>query len=157
MARSRFVPPYTDTLTLANGDALIVRRRLTYGEQADSYEACCRNVEQPDGTILSVPQPLLLPRAKVAAYLVDWSLAGDDVPIRGMDLAQRIAVLVNLDPEDFHELKAAIDAHEARIVAARLEEKKIQIGATAAPPISPSPSAVVGASTGSATSTPTIT
>src|SRR5436190_507322 len=95
MARSRFVPPYTDTLTLANGDALIVRRRLTYGEQADSYEACCRNVEQPDGTILSVPQPVLLPRAKVAAYLVDWSFAGDDIPLRGMDLAQRIAVVVN--------------------------------------------------------------
>jgi hypothetical protein len=149
MSRSRFVAPQTAILTLGNGDTLVVRRRLNIGEQRESYRACSALVEQDDGTVQRIPDPHLIGIAKVAAYLVDWNLAGDDAPIRGLDLAQRVALLDNLDPDDFFEIKDAIDAHEAASVAARLEEKKLQSGPTNADPISRLPSAAVGASTGS--------
>jgi len=148
--RSRFVHPETAVLTLANGDTLVVRRRLNIGEQRASYRACTDLITDPDGTTRAVPNPLLIGVAKVAAYLVDWHFSGDDQPVRGLDLAQRIAVLDNLDPDDFFELKAAVDAHELATIAARLEEKKILSGETTAPPTSVSPSVAAGASSGSA-------
>jgi len=150
MPRSRFVQPQTTILTLGNGDTLVVRRRLNVGEQRASYRLCSDVVEQPDGTVKLVPNPLMIGMAKVAAYLVDWNLAGDDEPIRGLDLAQRIAVLDNMDPASFDELKTAVDAHESAAVADRLAEKKILTGSTNADPTLDSPSVAVGASTGSA-------
>ena len=41
----------------------------------------------------------------------------------GAELARRITLLDNLDPDDFYEIKDAIDAHELAIVAARQDEK----------------------------------
>jgi len=149
--RSRFVYPQTITLTLGNGDRLIVRQRLNVGEQRASYHACSTVVPTEDGGVRTVPNPLLVGVAKVAAYLVDWVLEDEAAPaIRGLDLAQRIAVLDNLDPEDFYELKAAIDAHEGEQAAARLAEKNGRSGEKSAPAISPLPSALAGASSGSA-------
>lgn len=156
MPRSRFVQPQTATLPLANGDRLVVRRRLTIGEQRESYRACSTVIETENGGVKSVPDPLLIGIAKVAAYLVDWTLAADDEPIRELDFRQRFTVLDNLDPDDFYEIKDAIDAHEVAMIAEREAEKKtISDGATSAPAISPSPFAAAGASSGSATSTPT--
>jgi CHAD domain-containing protein len=66
---------------------------------------------------------------------VDWTLAGDGTPIRGLDLAQRLAVLDGLDPEDFHEMRAAVGRHEAAQAAARVAEKNGQAGAPNAPAI----------------------
>jgi hypothetical protein len=148
--RSRFVYPHTTTLTLGNGDRLIVRQRLNVGEQRESYRACSTVVTTEDGGVRTVPNPLLIGVAKVAAYLVDWSLEdGDAPPIRGLDLVQRIAVLDNLDPEDFFEFKTAIDAHEGEQTAARLAEKNGRSGERNAPVISPSPFVPAGASSGS--------
>jgi hypothetical protein len=144
MSRSRFVAPQTVILTLGNGDTLVVRRRLNIGEQRDSYRACSALVEQDDGTVKRIPDPHLIGIAKVAAYLVDWNLAGDDAPIRGLDLAQRIALLDNLDPDDFYEIKDAIDAHEVATVAARVAEKNGQAGEMNGPAISASPSVPAG-------------
>ena len=149
--RSRFVQPQTATLTLANGDTLIVRRRLNTGEQRESYRACSTVIEKEDGTVKSVPDPLLIGIAKVAAYLVDWSLASDDEPLKGLDFRQRFTVLDNLDPEDFYEIKDAIDTHELAMVAERAAEKKTTAtpGATNGAAISASPSGAAGASSGS--------
>ena len=153
---SRFVHPHTDILTLNNGDTLIVRRRLNVGEQRASFRACYDwvTLEDENGTASKEFRydPTRLGLAKVAAYLVDWHLTGDATAIRDLDLAQRMALLDNLDPDDFADLKTAIDAHETRQVAARLEEKK-RAATTNGDQISPSPSAAVGASSGSVSST----
>jgi hypothetical protein len=147
MSRSRFVHPETAILTLGNGDTLIVRRRLNIGEQRESYRVCSALVEQDDGTVKRIPDPHRIGLAKVAAYLVDWNLAGDDAPIRGLDLEQRVALVDNLDPDDFYEIKEAIDAHEAATVAARVAEKKAQAGEMNGPAISRSPFVAAGPST----------
>ena len=146
---SRFVGPHSDTLTLDNGDTLTVRRRLNMGEQRESVHAC-REVA-PDGSVTFDTTKLGL--AKVAAYLLDWRLT-EAPPLRQPDgrpiaLEDRIAVLDNLDPADFAELKDAIDAHEQRQIAARLEEKK-RAATTNAAPTTRSPFAAAGTSTGSA-------
>jgi hypothetical protein len=142
--RSRFVQPHTDVLTLQNGDTLIVRRRLNIGEQRESYRACSSLRENEDGSVTRTPDPHLIGIAKVAAYLVDWNLAGDDAPVRGLDFAQRMALLDNLEPEDFYEIKDAIDTHEAAMIAERIAEKNGQAGEKNGPVTSPLPSAVAG-------------
>jgi hypothetical protein len=157
MIRSRFVQPNTDVLTLANGDTLIVRRRLNTGEQRESFAACSSLVEQPDGSTKRILDPLLVGRAQVASYLVDWSLEGDGATIRGLDLAQRLAVIDLLESDAFHEIRTAIAAHEATHSGARVAEKNGRSGDLNAPVISHSPSAVVGASNGSENLIPTIT
>jgi hypothetical protein len=144
MSRSRFVAPQTVILTLANGDTLVVRRRLNIGEQRESYRVCSELVEQDDGTVKRIPDPHRIGLAKVAAFLVDWNLAVDDAPIRGLDLAQRVALVDNLDPDDFYEIKEAIDAHEAAIVAERVAEKNGQAGERNGLAISPLPSVPAG-------------
>jgi hypothetical protein len=150
MPRSRFVQPQTSILTLGNGDTLVVRRRLNVGEQRESYAVCSTVVEQPDGSVKLVPNPLMIGIAKVAAYLVDWNLAGDDEPIRGLAFADRIALLNNFDPAEFDELKTAVDAHESAMNEARLAEKKILTGSTNADPTLDLRSVAAGASSGSA-------
>jgi len=143
----RFVYPATDTLTLPNGDTLTVKRRLNVGEQRESFTACSTLVDQGEGRYDRVIDPLLVGRAQVAAYLVDWYSAEDPAPpIRDLDLAGRMAVLDNL--EDLAPIREAIAAHEAKQAAARSEEKKRQAGTTRDDPISRSPSALAGASTG---------
>ncbi len=145
----RFVHPITDTLTLANGDTLTVKRRLNVGEQRESFAACSTLVDKGEGRYERVIDPLLVGRATIAAFLVDWYSAEDPAPpIRDLDMAGRLAVLDNL--EDLHPIREAIAAHEARQAAARTEEKKRPTGPTPGDPISPWPSDVVGASTGSA-------
>jgi len=54
---------------------------------------------------------------------VDWTFE-QWPPIRGAALLDKFTILDNLEPPDMTELRGAIDRHEARQVAARLEEKK---------------------------------
>jgi hypothetical protein len=152
----RFVQPLTEMLTLADGSRLTVKRRLTVGEQRESYRACSVDEQQEDGSWRSRPVPLLMGIAQVTAYLVDWDFrgeAGEDRPsLRGLDFAQRMAVIdANLDAEDFYEVRAAINAHEQAMADQRLAEKNGSGGERNAPAISPSPSVLAGASSGSAT------
>jgi hypothetical protein len=147
---SRFVGPQTETLTLDNGDTLLVRRRLNMGEFRASSRLCYE-VHENGGPPTLILDPTRQPMAKVAAYLVDWQLV-DAPPIRDLDLSQRFAVLDNLDPTEFLEVLTAVNGHEMRQVMARLEEKKLVATMNAAP-TSSSPSAAGGASTGSASLT----
>ncbi len=122
---SRFLRPDTDTLTLANGDKLIVRRRLTAGEG---------RVFRGQRAIQTLVQAAL-----VMAYLVDWTLAGDDgavVPIRGISQSDLLNVLDSLEDDSFDEIHAAIAAHVATMDSQRTEEKKLLTGTSSAVPIS---------------------
>jgi hypothetical protein len=147
-----FVRPETAVLTLANGDTLIVRKRLTCGEQRDQFS---RSYEWVEGTDErsgfwrhNISETGV---ALVTAYLVDWrSVTGEADSIRGLSIQELTKVLRDLAPASFREIKLAIEAHEAAMDAEREAEKNGQGGEPNAPAISPSPFAAVGASSGSA-------
>jgi hypothetical protein len=161
----RFVRPETAVLTLSGGDTLIVKKRLTAGEQRAQLGRAYTTT--PTG--LAALNFMETGIALVTAYLVDWSILKDDgetigvgygeiprrvpdpdaVKIRGLSIDELTAVLNNLDPASFTEIKEAIEAHIAAGDAARANEKKTLTGATPAPPTSRSPSVADGASSGS--------
>jgi len=119
---SRFIRPNVDTLAIADGDTLTVRRRLTAGEQramfASMYEAA------PGGGLRTVP--FAVGRATMVAYLLDWTLMdeGRRVAIADLSPADLGAVLDGLSPEAFEEIRLAIDGHVTAMDAARAAEKK---------------------------------
>ena len=145
---SRFVRPQTTVVPLTNGDTITVKTRLSAGEQQEAYARMYHT--GTDGKLHV--NPLQSGRAMMTAYLVDWNLTDDDgapVPIRGLTVEELDAVLGLLEPESFAEIKRAIDAHETRMVEARAAEKKTPAGSPLDAPISPSPSAPAGVSSGS--------
>jgi len=145
---SRFPRPETVTLTISGGDTLTVKKRLTAGEQRKSFERTY--VAGIDGALKV--NPLQIGLATITAFLVDWSLCGDDgarVVIRGEPLEVVEAALDALDPESFAEIKHAIEVHERAMLEARAQEKKLRGGGNGSAPISASPSGSDGGSTGS--------
>lgn len=145
---SRFVRPDTTRLTISNGDWLLVKRRLSFGEQRAAYARLYTT--DADGTVRR--NVLGLGIAKVSAYLLDWSLtddAGAPVVIRGISTDDLVAALDNLSPEDFAEIREAIDAHETATLAALEDAKKKTAMTLTSEPTSPSPPAVTGVSSGS--------
>lgn len=124
---SRFVRPETRTLTLANGDQLTVRARLTAGEQRASYARLYR--PGADGRLQM--DPLQLGVGVILAYLLDWNLkddAGQAVPIRDLGTDDLQRVIDALDPDSFTEIRTAIEAHEAAMLAEREAQKKTDGG-----------------------------
>ena len=153
----RFIRPDVRTLTISDGDTLVVRARLTAGERRACYARMCGLIDA-EGRRVVDPQQVGL--AKVTAYLLDWSLTdatGRQVAIRDLSIADLERTLDQLSPEDFEEISDAIDAHETAMLAERAAQKKTPSGPPPSDPISSSPSAVAGAMNGSVTSTPTST
>lgn len=155
----RFPHGETRRLELSEGDWLVVRTRLTAGERRD---ALTRTYETaPDGSRLV--NPALLGLATILAYVVDWSITSPagPIPIResfaldGRDRADVLAgALQQIAADSFDEILEAVRGHERDMAAAREAEKKTRAGAPASSPISGSPASMVGAMSGSATSTP---
>lgn len=151
MGRSRFVRPESRKLDLSDGDWLLVKKRLTTGEQRDAFMRAY--VERADGTFVVHPGKIGV--QMVVAYLLDWSFAddsGQQVVIRAQDADIVEAALRGLDPDDFAETRAAIEAHEAKMIAEREAQKKTRAGVMPSSAISDSPSAAAGVSTTSAPS-----
>jgi hypothetical protein len=124
---SRFVRPQTRTLTLANGDQLIVREQLTAGEQRAHFA----RVYTTSATGRLIVNPLMVGIGVVLAYLLDWTLrddAGQLVAIRDLSPDDLQRVIDSLDTESFQEIRAAVEAHEAAMVAARTEKKTTPTG-----------------------------
>jgi hypothetical protein len=142
---SRFVTQNEVRLPLSHGDYVVVKERLNMGEDRDRTAAMLTDDRR-------AVDPLKYPLATVAAYLLDWSFtddAGRIVAIRHAPPEDVAAILTNLDPADFREILAAIEAHEQRVTAAREEKKRMPTGATASAPSSPSLVAVDGGLSGS--------
>ena len=137
MGSSRFVKPETVRLFISQGDWLLVKRRLTAGEQRHVFARLVRTAGLNEK--FDVSQAGL---ANVLAYLIDWSFT--DMPIRDQPENVVESALNALDPDDYAEVLAAIRAHEEAITKERTEEKKLQAGASESFPTSPSPSAVTG-------------
>lgn len=149
---SRFVSPQLNILPISQGDTLTVKRRLNRGEQSEMFA----RMRAADGTIDRVKVGL----ETVLAFLMDWSLtddAGAIVPYRDLDAEGRAHVLNSLDPDDFTEIREAIEDHVAAVAAAREAEKKTQAGATGSSATSPSPAGAAGVTNGSPSLTPTST
>lgn len=120
---SRFVRPETKTLTLANGDLLIVRARLTAGETRAQFARCYTT--DADGMLRRNPMASGL--ATIVAYLLDWNLRDDNgnlVAIRDLSPDDLAMVIDSLDFRSFTEIREAIDAHETAMTTERDAEKK---------------------------------
>jgi len=144
--RSRFVRPETRRLELTDGDWITVKARLTAGEKRAMFARMYRVIEQPDGTPHQIPDLETVGFARLSAYLVDWSLP--EFPIRGVSREALESALRNLEDEDFTELLAALDAHEAREAEAFAALKKTSGGDSGSLPTWPSLAAVGGATNG---------
>jgi hypothetical protein len=147
--RSRFVQPLERVLTLDNGDTLTVRRRLTAGEQMDMFGRLYSAHGNGGGALRL--NPVQTGFALIVAYLIDWSFAdahGAKVIIRGEPLAVVEAAIRMLDPDDFQEVKRAVELHDAEVVAERATVKKTPNGDDGSKAISESRSGVGGASSG---------
>lgn len=156
MPRQRFVHPDVVVLPLSDGDTLTVKKRLNHGEQTEMNARMYR--EGVDGQLRVNPGAVGM--AMVLAYLLDWTFtdpSGKRVAIEGKSADDVQAILNSLDPDDFKEVRQAIDRHEAATDAARIEQKKTPNGGVPAAETSSSPSALAGESTGSEPSTSTTT
>lgn len=134
MAMSRFNRPDTATLTLTNGDTLVVKRRL------NSEESRLMKAMQEFATLA---EP-----AVVMAYLVSWSLVqldGTPDSIDGVSRAELASRLNALEESEFDEIHAAIAAHRDAMVKERDAQKKIRDGASSSNPIFTLPSALAPA------------
>ena len=152
MPRCRVVSPHITILPLSDGDTLTVRKRLNAGEETAMFARMMRR----DG--LPGVDPLHSGLAQILAYLIDWTLidpTGARIEILRQPIDVVTAALNSLDPEDFKEIKKAIEAHEQAMDAERAAEKKARAGGTGSSAISPSPDTSAGATSGSAHSTET--
>ena len=144
---SRVVRPDTDTLSISDGDWILVKKRLNHGEQQAAFEH--RFVSDSSGQRVNLA---LAGMENITAYLLDWSLTGLDgqlLVIKGQPLDVVEGHLNRIEPESVVEIRDAIDAHVRAQAVARAEEKKLRTGGSADARISPLPSAVAGASSGS--------
>lgn len=142
---SRFVQPESRKLDLSDGDWLLVRKRLTTGERRDAYSRAY--VENSIGQF--VVHTARVATVLVCAYLLDWSLADDQghqAVILGKPFDVVAAAVDALDPDDFTEIQAAIDAHKESMAAERAAQKKTRSIAMASSAISGLPCAVDGRS-----------
>src|SRR5262252_4031460 len=114
----RFVRPDTTKLAIADGDWILIRRRLTMGEARAQLERAYPFDRVSEKRIFD---PLQSGLALVLAYLLDWSLP---FPIRDRAPVEVQAALDQLDKDDFAEIRDAIETHEKAIDAEREEQKK---------------------------------
>jgi len=144
----RFVRPETTVLHLTGGDALIVRKRLTAGEQRKQFARAYETNADGKLRVNLIETGMAL----VTAYLVDWTQSDDpDASIRGLSFDELTDVLNHLDPASFTEIKEAIEKHELAMLAEREAEKNVRDGGINVPATLPSPSGAAGVLVGSAT------
>ena len=145
---SRVVRPEYTRVTISDGDWLLLKKRLNHGEQQEAFA----RKYTTDG-VGSRVNLRLVGMDRVLAFLVDWSLVGLDeqvIDIRGKSSEEVEAALNSIDPESFNEIKRAVEAHERAMDAEREAAKNGKAGEIEHAAISPSLSAAVGASSGSA-------
>lgn len=121
---SRFVRPETEKLEISGGDWLIVKRRLTAGEQRHAFARIVKRMSLGEKTEID---PEATGLNKIVAYLLDWSLRDDRdavVIIRDQPAPVVEAAILALDPDSFREIHDAIVAHEDRQSALLEAEKK---------------------------------
>lgn len=155
MEPSRVVQPTIVQLPISGGDWIHVKRLLNFGERRALYKRSRRL----DADGVAVFDPLEAGLATVLSYLVDWSLGFKDptLVITQRPPAEVQAAYEALDEDSAVEILRAIEAHERAVTVERTAEKNGRGGEKTSGPISPSPSAVAGESSGSENSPSTTT
>ena len=128
---SRFLKPETHRLDLSHGDWLLVKKRLTAGEQRRLFARMVKTMVQGEKIEMN---PVQAGMSKIVEYLLDWSLTdpeGKPVLIRGKTPEQLATVLDGLDLDSFNEIYEVIEAHEKAMADEREQEKNASAGETA--------------------------
>src|SRR5262245_17376180 len=129
MTRSRFVRPDTVLLPLSDGDWLLVKKRLNNGEQRELFRRIY--IRAADGSFVvdedGNPKVdiTLIGFALVTTYLVDWSLtdhSGEKMLIAQQPPELIAATVDALEPEEFAEVRTAVEQHDERQRQAREQE-----------------------------------
>jgi hypothetical protein len=144
---SRVIAPATVKLELSGGDWILIKKRLNHGEQTDMFARIY--VAGIDGQMRA--NPLNVGLVQATAYLLDWNLLGlDEKPllIRDQPIAVVESILRSFGPEQFAEIRDAIQKHIALMDEEHAAAKNLQDGATESPAISPSPSITAGGTSG---------
>lgn len=132
MGRNRVVTPEIVRLTLSDGDYIDIKRRLNTGEQNAIFARMAPEMVPGEKARLNTRS---VATSRVVEYLVAWSFAqenGTPIPYTiDMPIEARLATLESLDPDDFKEVREAIDAHVAKVEKEIEERKNAQSGATA--------------------------
>jgi|KBSMisStandDraft_5_1062788.scaffolds.fasta_scaffold00317_5 hypothetical protein len=144
MGRCRFVQPGIVRLPLSEGEWIDVKQELTAGEQRHADAGRYKELLAGDRPTLDYER---MGTTRILAYVIGWSLVGFEGTPEPFDESS----LDNLDMDTFQEIAAAIDAHERRVSEMRVARKNGQGGEKGSAAILPSPSAAVGASSGSGT------
>lgn len=149
-----FPAPESKTITLFGSLFIVVKNRLTVGEERRAR----KRMYIPNYTTGQLlVDPTMSGLTTVIAYLLDWNITrgGERVEIR--DLAQAAEkdeakvlelqhILEQLDPATYDAIEIAVKKHEAEQDAARTAAKKSQGGDTNGASTSSSPSEPVGVS-----------
>jgi len=152
---SWFVRPDTRLLQLSDGQWLKVKDRLSAGEfrahlrRSTSLEHEVATDADGNTTTTTTRRvdPLLQNLSTVVAYLLDWSL---EAPIERCAESELIAALDALDIDRYSEIRDAVNAHQIAMDRERELAKNGKGGEKKSSAISPSPAAVAGALSGSA-------
>lgn len=149
---SRFMKPATVVLRISENETLVVKKRLSRGEQAEMFA-----LMRAPGHLGLQADAMRVSLERVLAYLVDWSITdnGKPVPYRDIDRQGRIDTLNSMTPEGFIEIRDAIDHHIATEDEAIEAEKKIPNGGTESLAKSGSADGSASPSASTTTSSPT--
>jgi hypothetical protein len=143
--------PEVVKLEISRGDWLLVKKRLTAGEQRQIFKRMMTMTG--DGPRMD---PIAVGLSKMVGYLLDWNITdSDDKPIAIRDQPEDVvaAALDALDYEDYQEIQEAIEAHIDAMDKLRAEEKKLNGGASKSSTISTSPATSDGGMSGLPNST----
>lgn len=132
MERNRVRQPESVQLSISEGDWILVKKHLTAGEQRRIYARMYRSL----GTGVVEVDPVQTGLSLIVEYLLDWSLT--HAVVREQAAEAVIQALDALPPEDFDEIKVAVEAHDEAMRQLRAQEKKLRNGATALSAISTS-------------------
>ena len=124
MGRSRLVKPDTTRLPISDGDWVVVKRTLNYGEHRAMW-AASRTPPVGDDPTAGRYDSLEAGRATLVAYLVDWSLSDAEpaLTIRGKSPHEVRAILDAIEDDSAIEILRVIEAHQRTIAAERTAEK----------------------------------
>lgn len=127
VSKSWFVKPETVRVDL-DGEWIEVKRRLTVGEERKAMAALVSEV-RADGRY--TPNLEMVGKAEVMAYLVDWSLRGEDGKAVRIDTVGKLSAALDLlDSERFTAISQAITAHIEAMTAEREQEKNVPAGSS---------------------------
>lgn len=119
MARS-IRAPETKKLDLSQGDWLIVKKRLTAGEQRRIFDRMVKQMNIGEKVQID---PMQVGHSQVLEYLIDWGTftdsAGKPLVIRGKSADEVGRILNDLPQDDYAEIVAAIDQHVKAMEAER--------------------------------------